>query len=353
MRTTLNIEGTRLKTSQRGFSLLELLISMVVFLVVTASVFGLLQVARQSRTIVSENTSLDKNVRLALNLLGRDTYNAGYGYPLENAVVLPDNRISALLTIPNDIDSTRDIVPPIMAGNDITLSTYNPVANTRTDQVTFLFKDTTFNLDAGGVPQPMSIPAATTVSSIDQIVLATTADYAQCRVRDLFLITGVSGSTLGVVTAKPGSRVLQFANGDLLGFNQTGASGPIRTTTVSGGSIQRVRMVTYYVTPDGILTRREYANSTATAPVDEPLVYGVEDFQVVYIMDDGTNVNNPLAGPNGVAGDGDDTPGNLAAVRQVRFTVSVRSTEKNVANDYYRTSMTSTFSTRNLGYDAN
>lgn len=351
MRKTLNIEIPRSESSQSGFSLLELVISMVVFLVVTASVFGLLQVARQSRTIVSENTSLSKNVRLALNLVGRDTYNSGYGYPLENTVILPDNRISALLAIPNDVDTTRDIVPPIMAGNNITLSTYSTVANTRTDQVTFLFKDTAFNL-VGGVSQPLSINAATTTSSIDEIIPLSGSNSA-CRVNDIYLITGSSGSTIGVATALSGSNKVQFANGDLLGFNLTGTSGPLRAI-VTPASMQRVKMVTYYVTPDGILTRREYANSTpAVNYVDEPLVYGVEDFQIVYIMDDGTSSNNPIAGPNGIAGDGDDTPGNLAAVRQIRFTVNVRSTEKNAANQYYSTSMTSTFSTRNLGYDAN
>ena len=72
----------RLKNgSQSGFSLLELVVAMVVFLVATGAVFGLLQVARQTRTAVSENVGLGKNVRLAINLLGRDTYNAGFGYP--------------------------------------------------------------------------------------------------------------------------------------------------------------------------------------------------------------------------------------------------------------------------------
>ena len=110
------------QTNEAGFTMLELIISMVVFLVVTGAVFGLLQVARQSKAVVSENTGLNKNVRLALNLVGRDTYNAGFGYPLRNTVVLPDNRIGTLLSIPNDVDTSRDTVPPIIAGNNITLS---------------------------------------------------------------------------------------------------------------------------------------------------------------------------------------------------------------------------------------
>lgn len=340
------------RSGEAGFTMLELIISMVVFLVVIAAVLGLLQVARQSRTIVSENTGLNKNVRLALNLVGRDTYNAGFGYPLRNTVVLPDNRVATLLGIPIDVDGSRDTIPPIIAGNNITLNTYNLTANTRTDQVTFLFKDNTFNL-VGGVSQPLNINAATTTSGgIDEII-PLSGSNSLCRVNDIYLITGNTGSTLGVSTALSGSNTVQFSNGDSLAFNQTGTSGPLRTITVPA-SLQRVLMVTYFVTADGTLMRREYANRTPTvAFVDEPLVYGVENFQIVYVMDDGTVSDNPSAGPNGIAGDGDDTPSNLAAVRQIRYTVSVRSTELNAANQPYRTSQTSTFSTRNLGYDAN
>ena len=113
-------------------------------------------------------------------------------------------------------------------------------------------------------------------------------------------------------------------------------------------------MITYFVASDGTLTRREFANILpAVAFVDEPLVYGVDNFQIQYVMDDGTLSDNPGAGPDGIAGTADDNQANLAAVRQVRYTVSVRSIELNSAGQPYRDSLTSTFSTRNLGYDAN
>ena len=91
----------------------------------------------------------------------------------------------------------------------------------------------------------------------------------------------------------------------------------------------------------------------AVAYTDVPLVYNVENFQIKYIMDDGSLTDNPSAGPDGIAGTADDNQANLAAIRQVRFTVSVRSTELNSAGQPYRESMTATFGTRNLGYDAN
>ncbi len=340
---------------QRGFSIVELLVSMVIFMVVTGSIWGVLSVARQSRAVVSEQVALAKNVRVGLNLIGRDTFNAGFGYPLLNTVVLPDNRVSSLLGIPNDPDTVRDTIPPIIAGNNITLNTFNTTAGVRTDQVTFLFKDSTFNLVAG-VSQPLNINAATTTGGgIDEVV-PISGSNASCRVNDIYLISGNTGSTLGLATALNGASAVQFSNGDVLGFNQTGVGGPLRAITIPA-SMQRVLMTTYFVTPDGILTRREFANVPVATPavafVDEPLVYGVENFQIQYVMDDGTLSDNPGAGPDGVAGTADDTQASLAAVRQVRYTINVRSNELDSTGVPYRETMTSTFSTRNLGYDAN
>lgn len=346
---------------EQGFSLLELVIAMVIFVIVTSAIYGVLQLAQRNRLMVNQQVQSTKNVRFALSLIGRDTYNAGYGYPLNNTVVLPDNKISALLTIPNDYDTTRDTVPPIIAANNLNANTFNSTANTFTDQVTFLFKDSTFNLvGAAGseVSQPLNINAATTTGTgIDEIV-PISGSNASCRKNDIFLVTGNTGSALALATALSGTDKVQFSNGDVLGFNQTGSTGTLRGITTPA-SMQRVKMVTYFVTTDGILTRREYANvpPVGTNPpqnwVDEPIVYNVENFQIKYIMDDGTLSDNPSAGVDGTPGTADDVQANLVKVRQIRFTVSVKTNELDHRNQPYRINMTSTFSTRNLGYDAN
>ncbi len=358
---------------ERGFSLLELLVSMIIFIIVSGSVWGVLRTAQQSRSAVTEQTQLGKNMRIALNLISRDAFNAGYGYPSTSTVVLPDGRISTLLGIPNDADTTRDTVPPIIAGNNRTLNTFSTVADTRTDQVTFLYKDPTFNLQGTigppdrRVSQPLRInPSTTTGGGIDQIVPISGSNLA-CRVNDLYLISGGTGSTIALVTALNGSNAVHFAAADLLGINQPGPSGFIRTVTSActetfdGGdcppvaaTMYRVNMVTYFVTADGILTRREFGNILpAVAFVDEPLVYNVEDFQIQYIMDSGVVADNPFDGPDGLPNTADDSLANLAAVRQIRFTVNVRSTERNAGGQFYKESMTTTVGTRNLGYEAN
>ena len=168
---------------------------------------------------------------------------------------------------------------------------------------------------------------------------------------DILVVTGGNGSTLAVVTALSGGNKVHFANADVLGLNKTGATGSLSLLT-RPATMQRVRIVTYFVTADGILTRREYANDPAQASVDEPLVYSVENFQIQYVLEDGTLSDNPSAGADGIAGNADDTPLNPSNVRQIRFTVNVRSSELNAAGQPYRANMSSTFSTRNLGYDA-
>ncbi len=345
MQKTLNTSPMRIDSrgnSEAGVSVIELVLSLVIFLIVTGAVYGVMQIARVGRGVTNQQAQLTKSARIGLNLLGRETYNAGFGYPLKNTVVMPDNRITNLLGLPNDADTSRDVVPPIIAGNNITLNTLNQVPNTRTDQVTFLSKDPSFNLigPAGEqVSESLNINAASTTSGIDEIVPITGSNSA-CRINDIYLVTGNTGSTLGLATALSGSNKVQFANGDVLGFNQTGSSGPLRGITTPA-SLQRVKMVTFFVTADGILVRREYANVPPAVPavgfVDEPLVYGVEDFQIEFIMDDGTVSQNPA---------------NLEAVRQVRYTLNIRTVEVDAQGQPQRVTMSSTFSTRNLGYDA-
>ncbi len=335
---------------QKGFTILELIIAMIVFLIVSGAAYGVLLVAGRGRTTVSQGSQLNKNVRLALNLVGRDTYNAGFDYPLKYSVKLPDNRMSTLLGTPADTNSDADAIPPIIAGNNLNLNTLS-VPNTNTDQVTFLFKDSSFNLVGAVGPPDKRFSSSLNISSLDPSggtnqaqILPSSGTNNSCAVNDIYVISGSGGSALGVVTAKVDTDKVQFAGGDVLGFNQNGGASPIRSLNAPA-AMQRVTMVTYFVTADGILTRRNYANSsTVTAAqgwTDNPLVYGVTDFQIRYILDNGTISDNPI-----------DTA-QLSSIRQIQFTVNALTTELNQSGQPFRVTMTTTFSTRNLGYDVN
>lgn len=336
------------RIGERGFSVLEIIVAMVLFLGVTGSIWGLMQVGIRARTTTNESVQLTKTVRVGLNLIGRDTYNAGLGYPSSSSVVVADNKITNLLGIPPDANTALDNVPPIISGNDITLNTFNPTPNVRTDQVTFLTRDMSFNLigDPGPpdrrIPQPLTtdIPVAPSAAFVE--LRATTGSNAVCAVNDLYLVTGNDGNArLGVVTSLPGSDRIRFTEGDRLLLNNGTTADSIQGIVGPNPSLQKITMVTYHVTADGTLTRRQYNNAPPSGWVDEPLVYGVENFQIQYVMNDGSLSDSPTV-----------TQANLALIRQIRFTISVRSVENGPNNQPYRETMTATFSTRNMGYEA-
>ncbi len=345
---------------EKGFTIVEVIIAMVVFLIVTGAVYGVLQIAQRSRTTVSQQVQLTKSVRLALNLLGRDTFNAGFGYPLKDSVNLTDNRMATLLGVPVDTNSTQDTIPPVIAGNNLTLNTF-AVPNTTTDQVTFIFKDSTFNLVGNiGPPDdrvslPLNISAISSGGGTNQVTIL--GGNAACNVKDVYVITGRNGSsTLGVATDNPDANTVVFANNaaDVLNFNQNGDT-TILTALTTPATMQRVSLVTYYVTAAGILTRRQFANNALTTRaqnwIDSPLVYGVTDFQIQYILADGTLTDNPSQGPDAIAGTADDDQTKLSTVRQIRFTINAQTVDLTAAGQPETITMTSTFATRNLGYN--
>lgn len=341
-----NIEKTSIsrRKGEQGFTLIEMVISIMLFLMVTGMIWGALSISRQSKVMVNQEVELSKTMRVGLNLIGRDTYNAGLGIPLPPSVVrLPNNRLITLLGIADDGDATRDLALPIISGNALHTNNLNPVAATRTDQVTFFYKDSSFNLigpdAARSVSMSVSIHPVGTVDGIDEIVPITSSNSV-ASVNDLYLVRGNTSATLVVATGTRDADKIQFADTDILNFNQSGAGGPLYGVPVPA-SLQKVSMVTYFVTQEGVLTRRRYANIPVQTPqpqfIDDPLVYGVEDFQIRYVLDTGAVVDAPTAGE-------------LDNIRQIRYTISVKSWETDAQGNPYRTSMTSTYSTRNLGY---
>ena len=67
------------RSSQSGFSLVELLIALTVTLIVTGAVYGLLTVGQKAFRREPEKSDLQQNLRLAIDVITRDIRNAGVG----------------------------------------------------------------------------------------------------------------------------------------------------------------------------------------------------------------------------------------------------------------------------------
>lgn len=330
----------QLQITQSGFTVLEMAVSMAIFAIVMGSIYGLLHVAREGRINTSNRAEVFQGVRVALNAVGRDAINAGVGYPNLGALI-PDNKLS-LVGGGSDTDTALEFLTPVYAGNNL-----NSVNGTLTDQVTFLYIDDGFN---GGASLPISAisDASGTVS-----VLTVQAGFsnASCTLGDIYLITGNNASAIGIMTSKT-ATTLSFASSptDPLGINSPGAKSAIDTLVVPA-SLSKLSWVTYWVSDEdgngtgtGTLMRRVFGGFNASTStlinwVDQPLAFGVENLQIQYVLADGSLVDLPATTQ-------------MADVRQIRATVTVRSPDIDPKNNQpFRSSVTSSFSTRNLVYE--
>lgn len=355
---------------EAGFSLLELMIAMVIFLIVTASIYGLMQVGRVDRNRSSRRSDVMKNARVAIHLIGRDALNAGFGYHRRGAIV-PDNFMSTTFGLPNDADTDRDMLTAVVAGNNLFTNDLQTVSTARTDIIAFCFRDIDFSSGAAMELDNVSAPSGAPSTARLQTKVATgntSATFAQKY--HLYLVESDTSQIATMATNIPATNQIDAAVGDPLGMNQalngTGSSGSMlrkctsttdENCTTYLATAKKFNLVSYRVKQDGTLVRIIYGNNVG-APSDQqkqelPLAYNVEDLQFEYVLENGTVTDNPSAGPDGVVGTTDDETEDFNLIRQITVTIKVQSTEFDEQTKKPVTiTLTATFSARNLEYDA-
>lgn len=375
---------TRAAETQLGFSVIELIVAMVIFMIVTASIFGLLRISRFDRNRSSNRADIMKNTRSAINIIGRDALNAGLGYHRTGALV-PNDFLATRLGVKPDITTNRDILTAVVAGDNINLNNIQENPNAKTDIVAFAYRDLDFNpdpVDPVLTGRSMSLSGVTSTSSgaTARVQTATGETTAAANNYDLYLIQSETTQVAVMANTKVSGSTTQidFATGDPLGINQAlNASGSSRSllrrctpptiisncTTYSGteekerATIKRIFWVSYKVKPDGTLVRTLFGNNTGQAASQQiqelPIAYNVKNLKFRYVLKDGTVSNNPSAGPDKIAGNADDVANNLNLIRQMTVTLEVASTELDEQTGTpIIITLNATFSLRNLEYDA-
>jgi prepilin-type N-terminal cleavage/methylation domain-containing protein len=348
---------------QSGFSILEMLMSLIIFSVVIAAVYGLLQVASAGRNMSSERSDLMKQMRYTLNLMGRDALNAGYSYD-DGGGVVPDNLLFTRLGIPADTNTSRDYLMGVVAGNNVNTNSLQEGTTQKTDLVSFIYRDLTFNPDpVTGSSRTMTLTtAAANPTDVPLITAATGSDILnKCRKNDLYLIQTETAGVVVLATELVSATTIRFKSGDPLAINQTYTNGTLKPCGSTNcltypASMARVIWVAFSVKSDGTLVRMVYGNNgtdDAQQIQEQPLAYGIENLQIKYVMKDGSVTDDPAAGPDNISGNTDDVPLNLNQVRQIRFTITARGNDVDPrTGKRNQITMTSTFSTRNMGYNA-
>lgn len=363
---------------ENGFSLIELLVAMMLFMIITGVIWGFFRIGSIGKDRASRRADVMKNARAAMHLIGRDALNAGLSFNTNGAIV-PDNFVANRLGIPPDVDAQRDVLTGIIAGNNINTNILAPTINDRTDLVAFAFRDMDFTPGACTAPAPVGVlinlrdaaagPTAATVRLTTDNCQATGA-----RINDLYLVESDTSQIAVMPTAVPAggtNNKIDFAPGDPLGLNQalnqTGIDKSLLnkcSATVTSdcttyvASLKRFFWVLYKVKSDGTLVRITYGNNRdGTVAADQiqemPLAYNIQNMQISYVLENGTVTENPAAGPDGVAGTADDTPSNANFVRQIMISVTVQSVENDEQTGRPESiTLNASFSTRNLEYDA-
>lgn len=354
--------------NENGFTVIEVIISLVIFLIVSASIFGLLQVTRVDRNRSSQRNDILKNARVAVHLIGRDALNAGLGYHRRGAIV-PDNFLSSKLGIPNDTNSDRDILPSIIAGNNLNSNNLQPDPNVKTDLISFAFRDLDFNdsdvVELENVSNPTGSP------QIAQLITKAADGASKVRANDFYLIESDTSQVAVMATGTNNANMIQIAPTDPLslnqpldGLNENGSllrkcvdSSDTNCTTYVA-SLKRFFLVKYHVKEDGTLVRTVYGNNrnatTAAEQIQEfPLAYNVENMQIKYVLKNGKVTENPSVGDDGIAGTDDDKPENFNLIRQITVTLTVQALENDGQTQRLdKVTVSATFSARNMEYDA-
>lgn len=207
------LKKTAKKTSEKGFTAIELVIAMTIFLIVMGSVYGLLKIGNMSRTTINSRTENIKNVRMAIDTIGREAVNAGLGYNRIGGSV-PDDFTATNFGLPADPDQETDLLTAVSEGVNISPNDLSKNGE-KNDVVAFAFRDFQFN---DGFP----IIINDVVDNGTSLTLKTPdGACANCRPYDLFLIETGDGKQAIILSTDivNNNSIVLGGNNDPLNIN--------------------------------------------------------------------------------------------------------------------------------------
>lgn len=226
--------------SDQGFTLIELMISLVIFAIISLAAFYLLGSTQRTAVMNDQTVQIQRNVRLAMDLMARNIRMTGYGNPAAGSLV----------GCANTINATDQAVG----------------ADTGPDSISVVTVDQQVGTLAAQAPLPPATSTATiTVNGLNSVA-----------VNDVITLEGVFTATVNAIA------------GSVLTLSQT-IQNPAAFPT--GTPVIRLTCVTYTVT--GIAANPPFQllrNGVA-------IVDGIESIQLAYAMDvNGNGVIDDQAG---------------------------------------------------------
>jgi prepilin-type N-terminal cleavage/methylation domain-containing protein len=256
------------RPSQAGFSMIELIVTLTVMLIVVGVVFSLARDSMKIAATTYEMTDAQQNMRTAQEFINRDLMNAGDGLESISYIRVPQAFVTSYVTLnPVTDPATPGIINlgifttdnNVPANTAVTGSVPAMIIRTATDRQTIMEQDREFlfnNLNSIGLVPTAINPAGSviTIPAGDPMTTFTVGEV-------YFLTSSAGGAFCTITNINSGARQLSFVASDPYGLNQPGAIGNI--WAMSGGrtlatSLQRMRIIQYYVTSTGLLMRRVF-----------------------------------------------------------------------------------------------
>jgi len=273
--------------SGRGFTLIELMVSLAVGMLVVGSAVQLFSLGLNATFVVSQRAEMQQDLRAASNLLLKDISLAGAGMPAGVAVALPSGTPNSPIY---GCDQAGNCIPgggiayPCSAGGCPGIPTLYgiipgwqlgitpPGSPIKSDVITVVYTDTVFALNCytvtfplGGAVNPVTftapVPTPATCAltpplvnpqAVNDLAVGLTAG-------DLILFTNTLGAGSGQAVAEvsnvnpawpgAGPYTVNFLNNDPLEFNQSGAAaGDLAQILLGANTVAtRIFVITYYL----------------------------------------------------------------------------------------------------------
>jgi len=342
----------------KGFTLLELMVSMAVGLIVMAAMASLFKTGMNSTMLVTQRAENQQNMRAAVDLMVKDLSMAGAGLP-SGGIQLPNGGGAGLSkfacdqsgichvtgnTYPNG-NYMYGIVPGYTTGVEGGASTPSPAVN---DSITSIYCDYNFPLFEYDVAT-IAANGGSATFTVDPLYTATPPPAINAaggvQLGDLIMISNSAGTAVGEVTNVTATSIT-FGNLDPLNMNQNAAGMSNTLRSISGGSsgvAYRLFAVTYYLTvPAAGQTPRlmRQVNGLTPAPVADDII----NIQFAYDTYNSTTsaLDANQANPLGVG----ESPNNIQKINLVVMGQSIINNGNKSQNMYLATDV----SARNMAF---
>jgi len=267
---------------EAGFSLVEVMASLAIFLIAMVAVFATFTSQQKTFTDQSRVAEMQQNLRQGVEFLMRDVRMAGYGIP--DNVAIPNG------TIATGVTSVRAL--------------YAKDNTTGPDQVYVLYR---FDMDSNQPPTQLNsdMAAYNTGISVDNVYGFDNGD--------LILVATDTNADMFQVTATPAGNSLPH---NTSGYNAVGAHPAFPGYLVATPAVvAKARFNRFFIDnttdPDHPTLMVDRLNGYAPQPVADD----IEDLQLTYGID---------TGGDGVVDAWTSAPGTPSQIRQVRLQMSAR-----------------------------